>query len=290
MTDEYSVMWTESGLEPEEKTEREKEIAYYAPATLDEAESLKKKVKGYHYFAGGTIFNWKGSPKVKGLIDLKNLHLSNIEVADSKIVIGATATIQDVAGNPNLPEPLTKAAKLFTSRNIRNIATAGGTATGRFFVSDVLPVFITLKADIEYFQDGRKESLPLSTWLKDRPGIICSIIIKNVNRKVTLQQEKISSIDFPLIVTSIGCDIADNMVNDPVVAISGASKKIVISESGTKYLSGKQLSDIDFEALNSAVQKDVQPTGSVKATPRVKRGIIASHLKAIVAELKKEGK
>jgi len=257
---------------------------YYAPTTLEEAESLKNRGKGYHYFAGGTILNWKSSPGVKGLIDLKNLHLSKIEVTPSKIVIGAMATIQDIADHEDLPEPLLKSAKLFTSRNIRNMATAGGTATGNFFVSDVLPVFVAFNAEIDYFQDGKKDIVPISTWLKEKPGIICSIIISNLQRKVKLKQEKISKMDFPLIVTSVGFEIADNKVTDPVVAISGASGKIVISESGAEYLSGKLLSEIDFEAFNDAVQKDVEPTGSVKATPRVKRKIIESHLKEIIAE------
>jgi CO/xanthine dehydrogenase FAD-binding subunit len=265
-------------------------LQYYAPMSLDEAESLKNKEKEYQYFAGGTILNWKSSPRAKGLIDLKNLNLRNIDVAASKIVIGATATIQDIAAQKNLPESLTQAANCFTSRNIRNMATAGGTATGNFFVSDVLPVFAAFNAEIEYFQDGGKQIVPIATWLKGKPGIICSIIIKNLQRKVKFKQEKISKMDFPLIVTSIGIELADNQVKDPVIAISGASAKLVISESGATYLSGKQLSEVDFEALNDVVQKDVEPTGSVKATPRVKQKIIESHLKEIVAEFKKEGK
>lgn len=259
---------------------------YYAPTTLDEAESLKNKEKGYQYFAGGTILNWKGSPRARGLIDLKNLHLGEIEVTPSRIVIGAMATIQDIAVHKELPEPLTRSAKLFTIRNIRNMATAGGTATGSFFVSNVLPVFVAFKAEIEYFQDGKKGIIPISTWLKEKPGIICSIMINNVQRKVKFRQEKISKIDFPLIVTSIGFELVDKKVTEPVVAISGASGKLIISESGAGSLSGKQLSDVDFESLNDAVQRDVEPTGSVKATPRVKRKIIESHLKEIVAEFK----
>jgi CO/xanthine dehydrogenase FAD-binding subunit len=280
----------EAGFEPQEGADEGKYIAYYAPMTLGEAENLKRKAKGSHYFAGGTMLNWKGSHPGKGLIDLKNLHLDTIEVTPSKIVIGATVTIQDIADHQHLPEALTKAANLFTSRNIRNMATAGGTATGSFFVSDVLPVFVAFNADIEYFHNWSRRILPVSLWLKERSGLICSIIINNVKRKVKLQQEKISKMDFPLIVTSVGLELVENTVKDPVVAISGASGKIVISESGAEYLSGKQLADIDVEELNNAVQKDVQPTGNVKATPRVKRRIIESHLKEIVTELKKEEK
>lgn len=283
MTEEYTLIEAESGLEP--RTAGEKDIAYYAPTTLEEAENLKERNKGYHYLGGGTILNWKGSPRVKGLIDLKNLELGKIEVTPAKIVIGATATIQELAENKDLPEPLTTAAKFFTSRNVRNMATVGGTATGKFFVSDVLPVLLAFNADIEYFRDGKKAIIRLSQWLLEEPGLICSIIINHANRTVKLKQEKISKMDFPLIVTSVGFAMANNAIKDPVVAVSGASPKIVLSESAAEYLSGKQLSDVDFEALNTAAQKDVEPTGSVKATPRVKRRIIESHVKEITAEL-----
>ncbi len=290
MTEEYRIIETESGLEIQGDIEVESPTEYYAPMTLEEAESLKKKGKGYHYFAGGTILNWRGSPKVKGLLDLKHLDLGKIEVTSSKVVIGAMVTIQEIADHPNLPAPFTQAAKSFTSRNIRNMATIGGTATGNFFISDILPVLVAFHTEIEYFQNGSKKTTPIATWLKEKPGIICSIIIPHLNRKVKLQQEKIAKMDFPLIVTSIGFEITDKMIKDPVVAISGATGKLIISESGAAYLSGKQLSGIDFEILNTAVQNDVQPTGSIKATPHVKQRIIESHLKTMVAEFKKEEK
>ena len=289
MTDEYSIGWTESGIAPRSESVEGKDLDYIAPATLAEAEKLKQSMQGYHYLAGGTILNWKGSPRVKGLIDLKHLQLKTITVSDAEIRIGAMATIQEIAACSELPQPLRNSAKLFTSKNIRNMATIGGTATGNFFVSDVLPVLAAFQADIEYFQDGCKAAMPLMTWLKQKPGLICAILIKHTPRTVLFRQEKIAQMDFPLIVTALGLDLRDGKIAEPVVAISGAIGKLVTSESGAALLSGKSPSELRFEQLNAAVQQDVEPTGNVKATPRVKRRIIESHLKEIIAELQKEG-
>ena len=287
MNDEYTRMEAEMEFEPQPPDK--KDVAYYTPATLEEAERLKTENPGLHYLGGGTILNWRGSPRVKGLIDLKSLSLSGIEVTSSQIIIGATATIQDVAGCADLPKPISLAAGLFSSTNVRNMATVGGTATGKFFVSDLLPVLLAYNADVEYFQGQAKAVMPLAQWLNDRRGMICSVILRQLQRSVAFKQEKISKIDFPLIVTAIGWDIADKQIHDPCVAISGASGKIVLSQSGAAYLAGKDASAIDVDALNAAVQQDVQPTETIKASPRVKRGIIASHLQGIVRELRKEG-
>ncbi|MCP4404448.1 MAG: hypothetical protein GY801_44995, partial [bacterium] len=160
---------------------------------------------------------------------------------------------------------------------------------GKFFVSDLLPVLLAFNADVEYFQGQEKSIAPLSQWLKERRGMICSVILRHLERKVAFKQEKISKIDFPLIVTSIGWEIAEKQIKDPLVAISGASGKIVLSGEGTEYLAGKEASAIDIDALNAALQKDVQPNETIKASPRVKRKIIESQLKGIISELRKEG-
>lgn len=289
MTDDYGMAWTETGIDISGAPGRDGEFDYAAPATLAEAEKLKQAAKGYHYLAGGTVLNWKGSPRVKGLIDLKHLHLEKITITDSEIVLGAMATIQDLVDCSELPQPLRYSAKLFTSKNVRNMATIGGTAAGNFFVSDLLPVLAAFQAEIEYFQDGRKATMPLVNWLKNKPGLICAIKINQLRRSVIFRQEKIAQMDFPLIVTAVGVDLSQGNIAAPVVAISGAIGKLLVFESGSAVLTGKPPSEASFEELNAAVQQDVEPTGNVKATPRVKRKVIESHLKTIVAELQKEG-
>ena len=85
MTEDYGIAWTEAGAEIPGEPGGKKDLDYIAPVSLAEAEKLKQSIKGYHYLAGGTILNWKGSPRVKGLIDLKHLHLENITVTGSEI-------------------------------------------------------------------------------------------------------------------------------------------------------------------------------------------------------------
>ena len=287
MSGEYSRVWTESGLETRERPGKVAALEYYAPATLKEAETLKQQRKGSHYLAGGTILNWKGAPRGKGLIDLKHLQLDTIEVTTTVIRIGAMVTIQTLAEHLELPESLKKAAALFSSKNVRNMATIGGSATGNFFVSDLLPVLLAFQAEVEYFYRGVRSTLPLAEWLREKNGIICAILLKKLQRQVTLRQEKISKMDFPLLVSSIGAERSGDVLSEAVAAFSGASAKIVISEAGAAYLNGKSVNDIDPVVLNEIVQQDIHPTENVKATARVKRSIIADHLRQLIADLEK---
>lgn len=266
-------------------------MEYFAPVTLKEAEDLKKKAGRINiYLAGGTILNWKKSPKADSLIDLKNLKLDYMKISDSRITLGAMTVIQDIAENKRLPEALVTAATNFSSKNIRNMATIGGSAAGKFFVSDVLPVLLSFKAKTEFFINGRKKILLLEEWLKFRRGLICSLIIDRPRRLVKVRQEKISAIDFPMIVTAIGFEIIDGQIKDPVMAVSGASGKTEILRSAAKYLENSSIKNVSHAELNRLVQKEIEPTDNIKASACVKRRFIEGHVKAIVNEYKEDAK
>ncbi|MEA2082465.1 MAG: FAD binding domain-containing protein, partial [Elusimicrobiota bacterium] len=105
-------------------------MEYFTPLSLSQAEKLKKKLKGSFYLAGGTLLNWRGAPKAKALIDLKELNLENIKTSKTKIEIGACVTIQDLALSKKVPETIAEAASNFTGINVRNMATVGGAVAG----------------------------------------------------------------------------------------------------------------------------------------------------------------
>lgn len=261
---------------------------YFAPTTLREAEALKKKAgRGGVYLAGGTILNWKKSPKADCLIDLKNLGLDRIAISGSKISLGATTTIQDAADHEKLPSALVQSARNFSSRNIRNMATVGGTVAGRFFVSDVLPVLLSFRAKTEFFSEGRKKTLLLEEWLKSRPGLVCALVIDRPRRLVEVRQEKISGIDFPMIVTAVGFELVDHRMEAPVVAISGASAKTQVVRSAASYLEGCSVRSVAHAELNRLVQREIDVSDNVKAPVAVKRRFIEGHIKSITAECKR---
>jgi len=265
-------------------------MKYFTPDSLKQAENLKKKNAGSAYFAGGTALNWRGSPKAAALIDLKNLKLGGIKASAGKIIIGAEATIQEIAGSRAVPKELAKAARSFTSINVRNMATIGGTVAGTFFISNLLPALAAYSAEVEYYLNGAKKIMPLSDWLKQKKGIVCSIVIKHLKRKVKIMEEKISAMDFPSIVTGVGFELRAEKITKPVVAVSGAAGPLAISKKAAIYLTGLKLSGAEAGKLSAAVLKDIKTSGNVKVSSRVKKRIIESHLEALLSAFQKEFK
>ena len=257
-------------------------MEYFAPLSLSQSEKLKKKLKGSFYLAGGTMLNWRGAPKAKALIDLKELNLTGIKATASKIEIGATVTIQELALSKDVPREISKAAGNFTSINVRNMATVGGGVAGGFFISSLLPVFAAHKAAVVYYFSGKKKTAPLTEWLKTKKGIVCAIIIKNQKRIVKITEDKIAASDFPAIVTALGLNLRNGKISGAVIAVSGANYPLAISERGAKYLNGLKPSAVDAGKLNASVHKDIRPSGNVKVSARVKQRMIESHLNALL--------
>jgi len=260
-------------------------MEYFAPLSLSQAEKLKKKLKGSFYLAGGTMLNWRGAPKAKALIDLKELNLKGIKATATKIEIGASVTIQELALSKNVPREISKAAGNFTSINVRNMATVGGGVAGGFFISSLLPVFAAYKAAVIYYFLGKKKTTPLTEWLKTKKGIVCAIIIKNQKRIVKIAEDKIAASDFPAIVTAMGLNLRNGKMAAPVIAVSGAKGALSISEKAAKYLNDLKPGDADAGKLCAAATKDIKTAGNVKVSARVKQRMIESHLSALLKAL-----
>ncbi|MBA3065955.1 FAD binding domain-containing protein [bacterium] len=302
-------------------------MEYFVPLSLNQAEKLKKKIAGSAFLAGGTALNWRGAPAAKALIDLKKLNPQEIEASKNKIIIGAGVTIQELSLSKKVPPEIAKAAGTFTSINVRNIATVGGTAASGFFISILLPVFAAYEAEVEYyfsgpleialrnaehFQDlksresfrflgakqsqglspgnlsdfsGKKKIANITEWLKLKRGIVCAVIIKKIQRKVKITEDKIAASDFPSIVTALGFDLNGGKISNAVIAVSGATGPLSISKTAASYLNGLKPCEADAAKLAHAALSDIKTSGNVKVSARVKQRMIESHLRALLSAI-----
>ena len=153
---------------------------YVRPSTPDEALALlRKDGKSARYVAGGADVARTLPSDVTTLIDLCALKLSSIEEGPEGIVIGATATLNEVLENESLagicggviPEMMRKVG----SPLLRNLATIGGTLASAHSWSDVIPLFLVLDAKVTLF-DGESRTLDLSDLYASREGLVDSIL------------------------------------------------------------------------------------------------------------------
>src|SRR5210317_174257 len=117
---------------------------FFKPQTIVEAVELKEKLQNEAVFmAGGTDVNCTDSNyEIETVIGIEQLKLDAISKTPSELSIGAGVTIQELIDSPKMPDQLTIAAGHFVNRNIRNIATIGGSIASNNSTSNLIPILI----------------------------------------------------------------------------------------------------------------------------------------------------
>ena len=174
---------------------------YFRPQTLEAALALlARQERPPAPLGGGTALNQPDNP-VEAVVDLQALGLDQLDVAGPELRIGATATLENLAHFPELPEALERAIRLEAPVNLRRAATIAGrlvSASGRSpFACAMLALDATL-----VWEPGQVE-ISLGDWLPLRavrkPGSL--IVAIRVHRPAQLAFETIgrSPQDLPIV-------------------------------------------------------------------------------------------
>jgi carbon-monoxide dehydrogenase medium subunit len=148
---------------------------FHAPQTLSAAVALAERHgETARFVAGGTdlviqIKRRRLAPR--HLISLQGLGLGTITETPSEYVIGAMTTHNDVvfySGFQRELVALTEASAVIGGRQIRNIATVGGNIVNASPAADLVPVLLTLDAELDLTGSKGVRRLPLDRFLLDR--------------------------------------------------------------------------------------------------------------------------
>ena len=154
--------------------------SYVRPSTLQEALALlHERGKSARYVGGGADVARSLPSDVTTLIDLCALNLSSIEEGADGIVIGATATLNEVLENESVAKicdgVIAEMMRKVGSPLLRNLATIGGTLVSAHSWSDVIPVFLVLDAQVTLY-DGEFRTLPLASLYASKGKFADSIL------------------------------------------------------------------------------------------------------------------
>jgi len=128
-------------------------IEYHRPTTMSGALRLlaRRKVRTVP-LAGGTALVPSRDPSVEALVDLSALNLAGIQWRTRRVHIGAMTTLQTLASNENVQRYanglLAEAARVCVTRNLRNVATVGGTLVAGGPACDLLVALLALDARV----------------------------------------------------------------------------------------------------------------------------------------------
>lgn len=173
---------------------------YLRPTSLSEAyELLSNEVA---VVIGGGAFLNLGDRDIDKAIDIGLLGLDFIEEDDSRFSIGAATTLRDIELNPiaknNFDGVLSKAAASIMGIQLRNVATIGGTVSGKYGFSDMLTTLLALNANIELYKAGimSLEDFLNSNISKD---IVLKVTIDKKVSKATFEGVRKVSTDFSVL-------------------------------------------------------------------------------------------
>lgn len=127
------------------------------PENFEEAWELPQR-SPRNVILGGGLFMKLGHKSINKAVDLSHLGLDFIERVDESIRIGSMVTFGRLEDHTYLNEKtsglLQKALETIVSKQIRNMATVGGSIMTRFGFSDFLPALLLLNPTLIFYKAG----------------------------------------------------------------------------------------------------------------------------------------
>jgi len=149
-------------------------VELYAPSDLEDAlKFIESNGKDVTVLASGTdllprIRKRHTVPSV--LLDISSLHddFKYIRQTEGVIHVGTLTTVTDLLESPFFGERLSmvrEAAEKFGAPQIRNVATVGGNICSASSSEDLIPVFMSLDAQVKLISAGGERSIPLEEFI-----------------------------------------------------------------------------------------------------------------------------
>jgi putative selenate reductase FAD-binding subunit len=253
---------------------------FFKPQTMAEAVALKDKYRDAAVFmAGGTDVNCRDrAGAVEMVIGIEQLTLNKISKSDEALSIGAGVTIQELIDSPKVPDQLTIAAGHFTNRNIRNIATIGGSIASNHTTSDLIPILIGLDAEVKLAGSGPSVSV-YDYITREMSDLIASITISSENLKNPYGLRKFSHTanDISIITAAVTFNIQHEKLSNVIIAVGGVGKHVVRLTALENKLEGNKLPAA--AKIEDTVKKTVSPLKDIRGGVQFKKylaGVLVS--------------
>jgi putative selenate reductase FAD-binding subunit len=253
---------------------------FFKPQTVAEAVKLKEKFKdGAVFMAGGTDVNCRDSNyEIERAIGIEQLKLNKISKTDQALSIDAGVTIQELIDSPKIPDQLTTAAGHFVNRNIRNIATIGGSLASNNSTSNLIPILIALDAELKI--GGSATPVSVHEYVtREMTRLIESVMIspENLTKKYGIRKFSRTANDISIITAAVTFSIQHEKLSDVRVAVGGMAKHVVRLTKLEIKLEGNRLPAP--REIEDTVRNIVSPLKDIRGSVQYKKylaGVLVS--------------
>ena len=274
-----------------------RDVAYVRPDTLEEALAfLQDTGRTSRVIAGGTdvVPGLRSGTVNSGyLLDISCLsELKGIEEEEGDLFIGSGVTLTEIFFSKavaRVAPALQRAARVFGSRQIRNMATIGGNICRASPAGDTLPVLYALDAQLELVSASSSrrvavkdfirgpgdiaiasEELLRGVRLKETPGIGVHRFEKVGNRKVLA----ISIVSLAALLGLSDMGVVENVR----LAWGSVAPTVVRSTRVEQYLTGRPLTAETLYEVFPLVQEAISPIDDIRASAAYRRRIAGNLL------------
>ncbi|MCA9972303.1 MAG: FAD binding domain-containing protein [Anaerolineales bacterium] len=139
-------------------------LQYHRPKTLDEALRLLAR-PGAAPLAGGTrLVPALGETTVRDAVDLQAVGLTDIDVTEAAVTLGAMLRLQTLAADDRLPPLLRQMARREGPNTTRHAATLGGAIATADWESELFAALLVHEAVVTVRTAAETRTLPLADW------------------------------------------------------------------------------------------------------------------------------
>ena len=230
---------------------------FLKPVSIEEAVRMKSEYPGSLYMGGGTEINNPASRSNGEIyISLEGLNLKACVRGSHNIILGASATFQELIDWDECPEVLREAAYFMSSRNVRNMATVGGNIAAHFEDSYLVPVLMALDAELEL---GSGEVLPLAKYIEEqRPNLILNVRFSHSSGGTAVKNVPRSAGGLSVLSVAVHLENEGKGIKKAVVVLSGQDgpiSRLTEIEEGLVAGSLKPGADLEKAVANAIKMK-----------------------------------
>lgn len=210
------------------------------PTTLEEAVDEMKNSK-FTIIGGGVFLKLQKGCAHKG-IDLSKLGLDYIREDEGRICIGSMTTLREIEKSSVLPDCMVQSVLQIGGVGLRNLATIGGSVSGKYSFSDIGTALIALDAKLKFLLGGEVTMLEYLHSNIMKNDILLEISFKKAGFS-SFKAFKHNYTDFALVNI---CLTSGDKIRIAVGARPG--KAVIIKDINTKHNARELLRDVEFSS------------------------------------------
>jgi len=253
---------------------------FFAPASLDEALSFKRKFKPCTIVQGATdVGVWinKRSYSAAAMMSLAKLReLNELCEEDGAIVAGANVTLTQFEDftRDRLPE-LHRILNIFGSAQIKNAGTLVGNIANGSPIGDTLPYLFVSGATLELASVDGTRTVAVSDFYRGykqfdlEPHEIITRVRVPIVRDDRVRLYKVSrrrDLDISAFTAAIRLRVSNSHIEQATIAYGGVAPVVMRLPKTESYLAGKSIASDTFEEAGRIARGEVAPITDVRGS------------------------